>query len=196
MPIKRGKIIVISGPTGSGESVITKEILKIVPRTARMVTATTRPPRPREKNGVDYIFVSLLKFKTMVKNGEILEYIKIPNREVYYGTIKKQVEDKLNAGINLIGNLGWPGNESFEKHFPGQVLGIFIKPDSLAVIKKRLINRDPTITPVEIKKRLANAKHEMREAKYYDYTVVNHDGKMKQAAQEVAKLMRTFIKMA
>jgi len=194
MPNKRGKIIVISGPTGSGESAITRAILKTIPRTARMVTATTRPPRPQEKNGVDYFFVSLSKFKNMIKNGEILEHIKIPNRQVYYGTIKKQVEDKLTAGINLIGNLGWPGNESFEKHFPGQVLGIFIKPDSLAVIKKRLIHRDPTITEAEIQKRLANAKREIKEAKYYDYTVINHDGRMNQAVAQVAKLMREFIK--
>ncbi len=191
--IKPGKIIVISGPTGSGESAITKKILETVPNTARMITATTRPPRPYEQDGIDYHFVSVDEFKKMIADNKILEYIQVPNRDVYYGTIKDEVETKLAAGINLIGNLGWPGNESFEKFFPGRVLSIFIKPDSLDVLKDRFIKRDPTISPEEIEKRLQNAQREMDEAAYYTHTVVNHEGNMDQAVHEVKELIYGFL---
>jgi len=194
MRSKPGKIIIISGPTGSGESVITQKILRLIPNTRRIVTVTTRPPRPRETNGVDYFFVSLVQFKTLIKTGAFLEHIKIPNRQVYYGTLKKPIEDHLNDGVNLIGNLGWPGNESFQKFFPDRVVSIFIKPDSLAVIKKRLVKRDPTISEAEIAKRLANASREIKEAKYYDHVVINHDGKIEQTIAQIARLIRSFIK--
>lgn len=190
---KAGKIIIISGPTGSGETVITKKILTIFPKAERIITATTRPPRPQEKPDVDYLFLSPKKFNKMIKNGEILEYIKIPNRDVYYGTLKKPIEQKLTAGINLICNLGWPGGKSFKTLFPGRVLSIFIKPDNLAIIKNRLIRRDPTISQTEIKKRLVNAAQEMKEAKYYDFIVINREHKIKQAITEIKKIMTAFI---
>ncbi|MDD2758076.1 MAG: hypothetical protein PHD72_01725 [Patescibacteria group bacterium] len=195
MPKQPGKIFIIAGPTGSGESAITRAILKLLPRTERMITATTRPARPHEKNGRDYFFVPLAKFKTMIKRGEFLEYIGIPNRNVYYGTIKKQIEKKLAQGINLIGNLEKRGLLSYRRAFPPhQVLGIFIKPDSLRVLKKRFIRRDPTITEIEIKKRIKNARREMKEQKYYDYTVVNPDGRMGLAVNKTLKILKKFIK--
>lgn len=192
--IAPGKIIVISGPTGSGESAITKRILETVPHTARMITATTRAPRPYEVDGVDYHFVTLAEFKKMIADGAFVEYIQVPNRDVYYGTIKKDVEDKLNNGISLIGNLGWPGHESFANIFPDRVLSIFIKPDNLDVIKQRLIKRDPTISTEEIEKRLHNAQREMSEAKYYDHVVTNADGHMDETVAKVKALTESFIK--
>lgn len=193
MPIKPGKVIVIAAPTGCGESAVTKAALAAVPRTERIVTATTRKKRPYEKNGVDYYFVSKKKFNQMVKRDEFLEYIKVPNRNVYYGTIKKRVENKLAAGINLIGNFERRGLVSYREALPGRVLGIFIKPDSLSVLKQRFIRRDPTVTATEIKKRLINARREMKEANDYDYIVLNPDGRMDTAVRRVIKLIGQFI---
>ena len=123
----------------------------------------------------------------------ILEYIQVPNREVYYGTFRKPIEDKLNAGINLIGNLGYPGHASFSKAYPGRVLSIFIKPDSVDVIRDRIVRRDPTITKEEVEKRIDNAKKEMEDAKYYDYVVVNKDGEMEETVVEVRRLTDQFL---
>lgn len=194
MADKMGKIIIIAGPTGSGESTITRAVLKKLPRTERMITATTRPPRPHEKNGVDYYFVSPKKFKKLAAEGALLEYIKVPNRNIYYGTIKKQVGKKLAAGINLVGNLELRGVLAYRRIFPEQILSIFIKPDNIRVIKRRLIRRDPTITKNEVAKRLTNARREMKEAKYYDYIVINRDGAPMIAVAEVSKLVKKFLK--
>jgi guanylate kinase len=191
---KPGKIIIIAGPTGSGESAVTKAALRVVPRTERVVTTTTRKKRPYEKNGIDYFFVSPKYFKKMITAGEFLEYIKVPNRDVQYGTVKKQVENKLNAGINLVGNFELQGLRSYREAFPGRILGIFIRPDSLSVLKKRFVRRDPTITEREINKRLVNARREMKEAKYYDHIVLNPDGRIDFAVKQVIRLMRNFIK--
>lgn len=195
MPKKQGKVFIIAAPTGCGESAVTKAVLSRLPRTERMITATTRAARPHEKNGRDYFFVSPAKFKSMVERGEFLEYIKVPNRNVYYGTIKKQIENKLAQGINLIGNLEKRGLKSYRQAFPpDQVLGIFIKPDSLKVLRKRFILRDPTISETEITKRINNAKKEMREEKYYDYTVLNPDGQINVAVTKTLRILRKFIK--
>jgi guanylate kinase len=195
MPKKQGKVFIIAAPTGCGESAVTKAVLSRLPRTERMITATTRSARPHEKNGRDYFFVSPAKFKLMVGRGEFLEYIKVPNRNVYYGTIKKQIENKLARGINLIGNLEKRGLKSYRQAFPPhQVLGIFIKPDSLKVLRKRFILRDPTISKTEIAKRINNARKEMREEKYYDYTVANPDGRINVAVDKTLKILKNFIK--
>ena len=195
MKKQNGKIIIIAGPTGSGESAVTKEILKKLPRTERMITATTRTARPYEKNGRDYFFLTPAQFKKMARHGEFLESIKVPNRNVYYGTIRKQIENKLAQGTNLIGNLEKRGLLSYRRYFPKkQVLGIFIKPDSLDVLKKRFVLRDPTITKAEVRKRLNNAKKEIREEKYYDYTVINPDGHMDKAVKETLKILKKFVK--
>ncbi len=191
---KTGKVIVIAGPTGSGESSITRAILKKLKNTERIITATTRKPRPHEKDGTDYFFLSPKKFTQMIKQGKFLEYIKIPNRGIYYGTIKEKIEKKLSTGTNLIGNFEKLGIQYFRKAFPGRVLGIFIKPKDIEVIKQRLIKRDPTISPLEIKQRLVNARREMKEEKYYDYAVLNLDKKMGLAVKEVLNITRKFIK--
>mgnify|MGYP000048755256 CR=1 FL=1 len=191
---RSGKIIVIAGPTGSGESAVTKAVLKKLKNTKRIITVTTRSPRPHEKNGIDYFFVSTKEFKKMIKADVLLEYIRVPNRNIYYGTVKKQIEGNLAAGINLVGNFEIQGLRYFKKTFPGQVLGIFIKPENISIIKKRFIMRDPTISRLEVQKRIANAKRELAEAKYYDHIVYNIDGNIKKAITEVSGLIKDFTK--
>ena len=188
-----GKIIVLSGPTGSGESTITKRILELFPGMERIITATSRTPRPTEKDGVDYYFFSPDEFERRVNAGDFLEYINVPNGEVWYGTLREPIEEKLQAGIHLIGNLGWPGHASFSKVYPGRVLSIFIQPDDLSVIRNRIVKRDPTITAEEVNNRLKNAAKEMEDAKYYDLVVVNRDGKIEEAVKDVKRAIQQFL---
>lgn len=189
-----GKIVVISGPTGSGESTITKRVLELFPGMKRIVTATSRPPRPTEKDGVDYHFFSPDEFERRVKAGEFLEYIQVPNRHVWYGTLRKPIEEKLNAGIHLIGNLGWPGHASFAAAYPGRVFSVFLQPDDLSVIRSRIMKRDPTITSAEVEKRLKHAAKEMEDGKYYDRIIVNKDGKIDETVAEVRTAIDQFLR--
>ena len=190
---KKGIVIVIAGPTGSGETSVSHAVAKKFPKTKMIVTATSRKSRPGEKNHVDYHFFPKKDFKRKIKQGYFLEYIRIMNRDMYYGTVRKEIEDKLAKGINVIANLEWRGANIMKKTYKN-TLTIFLKPDKISRIKKRLVNRDPTISKEEFKKRLQNAKDELKEAKYYDYVVINYEGKMNQTVDRVIKTIKHHLK--
>jgi guanylate kinase len=183
-------VVVVAGPTGSGETSVSRAITKILPNIKITLTTTSRPPRLGEKNHVDYNFISKAEFKKGIRTGRFLEYIKILNRDNYYGTSREDIEKYLKKGISVIANLEIRGARVMKKTFP-DTLTIFIKPDKLSRIKKRLLERDPTISHEEYKKRLKNAKTELKEAKFYDYVIINHEGQMLATAKRIAKLIKT-----
>lgn len=189
---KKGIVIVIAGPTGSGETSVSRAICKKLSQTQMTITTTTRPPRLGEKNHLDYHFIPVEEFKKGIKKNRFLEYIRIHNRNTYYGTNRQDIENKLNKGINVITNLEWRGTKVMKKTFP-QTLTIFIKPDKIEMIKKRLLNRDPTIGQAEFKKRFQNAKAELKEAKFYDYVVINHQGQMAKTVNRIIKIIKKHL---
>ncbi|MFA5076608.1 MAG: hypothetical protein WC480_04305 [Patescibacteria group bacterium] len=184
----RGIVIVIAGPTGSGETSVSRAITKILPKTQITLTTTSRPPRPGEVNHRDYHFVSTAEFKRQIKQKKFLEYIHIHNRDTYYGTNRYDIANRLNQGINVIANLEWRGAKVMKRTFPG-TLTIFLKPDKISRIKQRLLTRDP-LTRAEFKKRLINAKNELKEAKFYDRRIINHDGKMADTVKRIIKIIK------
>lgn len=187
--MRNKKILVIAGPTGVGESTITKEIIKAYPIFARLVTATTRKPRLKEKNKKDYYFFSIKKFKEEIKNGNILEYTFIKNRNVYYGSYKPDLDKKIKGGFNIIMNPDLVGAKYYKNNYDAAT--IFIAPDSLNDLKKRLLARDPFLPEEELKKRLDYARYEIKnEAKFYDYIVKNKQGKINKAVEEVKKIIK------
>ena len=103
------QVLIISGPTGSGESTITNAIIKRYPNFARLVTATSRQPRLKEKHGRDYYFFSKDKFLSEVEKGNIIEYTYIKNRDNYYGTYRPDLDEKLVKGLTVIGNVDGVG---------------------------------------------------------------------------------------
>ncbi|MFA6306509.1 MAG: hypothetical protein WCV70_01275 [Patescibacteria group bacterium] len=186
---KTGKIFIIAGPTGGGESTITNKIINRYPSFKRLVTATTRKPRIKEKHKIDYYFFNKPKFKKEIKKGNIIEHTYIKNRKAYYGSYKPDLEKKLNEGYNIIINPDAVGAKYYKKYY--NAVTIFIKPDSLESIKKRLIARDPKIKPVELKKRMENARNEIKnESRFYDFTVINAQGKLNLAIKEVIKIIK------
>lgn len=188
----KSKIFIIAGPTGVGESVITRGIINKIPNFTRLVTATTRSPRLNEKNGVDYYFFSKQEFEDAIKNGEILEYTYVKNRDAYYGSYRKELEEKLEKGLNVIVNPDVVGAKFYKENY-GAVT-IFIKPASLKDLKKRLVGRDPSISKEELEKRLANAENEIKnEEKFYDYSVVNEEGKLDEAIQKTAEIIKKHL---
>lgn len=183
------QVLIISGPTGSGESTVTNLLIKKYPVFKRLVTATSRSPRLNEKNGRDYYFFSQAKFKQLIKEQKIIEYTYIKNRDTYYGTYLPDLEKKLKAGYNVVANTDYIGTKFYTKHY--QAAGIFIKPESSAITKKRLLAREPRMTSAELKKRLKNSTKEIKqEQKYYQYRVVNRQGKLNQTLREIVKILK------
>ncbi|KKQ27793.1 MAG: Guanylate kinase [Candidatus Magasanikbacteria bacterium GW2011_GWC2_37_14] len=183
------KILVIAGPTGSGESTVTRELIKRYPIFTRLVTATTREPRLNEKDGQDYYFFSEEEFKKEVTIGNIIEHTFVTGRAVYYGTYKPDLEQKLNAGFNIIVNPDVVGARYYKKNY--EATTIFIKTESISVLEKRLKGRDPNISEVELKRRLEAAKYELdNEESFYDYVLVNKDNKLEEVLTEIVEILQ------
>lgn len=164
---KKNLIIVISSPSGGGKTTLVRKILKRHPYFFYSISLTTRPKRPGEKNGVDYYFTTLSRFKRLISQKKLAEWAIVHGN--YYGTLKSS----LTQHRNVLLDIDVQGARQIKKTFPDAVL-IFILPPSLKELKKRLTRRH-TDNPEEIKKRLIVAKKEMRSVKDYDYRVVNRE---------------------
>ncbi|MCG2701077.1 MAG: hypothetical protein V1825_03910 [Candidatus Falkowbacteria bacterium] len=188
--IQQKRVLVIAGPTGVGESTITKKIIKQYPIFKRLITATTREPRLNEKNRKDYYFFSADRFKDEIKKGNIIEHTFIKNRNVYYGSYKYDLENKLKKGHNIIVNTDIVGAKYYKKNYNAAT--IFIKPDSLANLKKRQLFRNKNISKDELRKRMNYAKQEINnEAPFYSYTVINKQDELNSAMKKVIKIIKT-----
>ena len=187
--MKQKRVLIIAGPTGSGESTITKKIIKKYPIFKKLITATTRKPRLNEKNRIDYYFFTKKEFKEKIKSGNIIEHTYIKSRDVYYGSYKPDLTKRLKENFNIIVNSDIIGAKFYKKHFNAAT--IFITIDSLKDIEKRLIARDSKISKIELKKRIANAKLEIKnEAYFYDYIIKNRQKKINEAVMEIEKIIK------
>ena len=187
--MQQKKVLVIAGPTGVGESAITNKIIKQYPIFKRLITATTRKPRLKEKNQVDYYFFTKSQFQQEIKNGNIPEYTYVKNRDVYYGSYKPNLDKKIKQNFNVIMNPDIIGAKYYKKHFGATT--IFITPDSIENLKKRHLARNPSLSKNELKKRMDCAKYEIKnESSFYDYIVKNKQGKLKDAVDEVKKIIK------
>jgi len=184
------KVVVIAGPTGSGESTITHAIIKKFPtRFARLVTATTRAPRNNEQHGIHYYYLTEQDFKKGIETGDILEHTFIENRNVYYGSYKPDLEKRFAEGKVVIANPDIVGARFFKEHY--DALTIFVMPESLDSLKMRLQKRDTHLTDTELEMRIENARKEIEEEKdFYDYEVVNADGKLNDAIDATVDILR------
>ncbi|MEK7530392.1 MAG: guanylate kinase [Patescibacteria group bacterium] len=182
-------VVVIGGPTGSGESTITKMLLEKYPhRCVRLVTATTRSPRGEEKDGIDYYFFSKERFLAEAESGGILEYGYVPNRDTYYGTYGPDLKSKLDQGYIVITNLQIVGTKFYKQNYNATT--IYLMPGSMEELRGRLLRRNPDMTPEDLAMRLQNAEDENRDEKpFYDHTVVNADGKLDEAFLKVEQIL-------
>lgn len=168
MSRNKGKLYVISGPSGTGKGTICTEILKEIGNEFS-VSMTTRSPRPGEVHGKDYFFVTKEEFETNIAEGGFLEYATVFDN--YYGTPKEMVMNRLDRGYNVILDIDVQGGLQVKKAMPEAVL-IFLLPPSLEVLRSRLEGRG-TESREEIEKRLGQAVNEIRLLGEYDYFIVN-----------------------
>lgn len=166
--MKKGKFIVLSGPSGVGKGTICNTLIKEL-NAWYSVSMTTRAPREGEQDGIHYYFVTKEEFEERLKNNELLEYNTYNNN--YYGTPKDKVLNKLNEGIDVFSEIDVNGAKSIKEMFPESLL-IYIAPPSMEELRKRLTERG-TETADKINARLAIAIEEAKQQHIYDYVVIN-----------------------
>jgi guanylate kinase len=174
MLLKRKKeplLVVISGPTGSGKTTIARKLIETSSKSIFSISHTTRDKRPKEKNGVDYYFVSKEQFKQMVENKEFLEHAKVHNN--FYGTHKNEWEKAKKLGVDLILDIDVKGGNQVRKSFKEAVL-IFVLPPSFKELLRRLKNRNEEKN-FDILTRFKTALRELDFAKNYQYNIINEE---------------------
>lgn len=166
----KGIPIVVSAPSGAGKTtLINKLISKLYKEIAYSISATTRPSRRNEKDGVNYFFLSKEEFKRWIDEGKFIEWAQVHNH--YYGTPKKMFKETLKKGYNIIMDLDVQGGINIKKRYPDGI-NIFILTKNVDILKRRLTRRK-TDTEESINERIKNAREELRFIKEYDYVVIN-----------------------
>ncbi|MCD8029041.1 MAG: guanylate kinase [Erysipelotrichaceae bacterium] len=183
--MKRGLLIILSGPSGVGKGTVRKELFKDDSlNLAYSISMTTRIPRPKEVEGVDYFFVSVNEFEEKIKNGELLEYAKFVGN--YYGTPQEYVDQLLDEGKNVLLEIEVQGAlQVIDKR--RDALTIFLVPPSLKELEKRIRGRR-TEEEAVVQERLSKATKEMATKDEYKYVVCNDN--VKSAADKIANIIR------
>jgi len=169
-------LILISAPSGGGKTTLCQQLLAARPDLARAITCTTRPPRPGEKDGVDYHFLDAAKFQQHVQAGDFIEHATVFGRS--YGTLRSELLDPLRAGRDILLNVDVQGAATIrqraqaERELKRALVTVFLTPPSVAVLAERLKNRD-TDAPEEIQKRLSLARKEIAQWRHFDYLLIS-----------------------
>jgi guanylate kinase len=183
------KLIIFSAPSGSGKSTIINYLLEQDLHLAFSISATTRPPRGQEQHGVEYFFLTPEEFKERIANDEFLEYEEV-YQDRFYGTLKSQVENQLNAGQNVIFDVDVVGGCNIKQFYGNRALSVFIQPPSIEELRKRLEGRG-TDAPEVIESRIAKAEYELSFAPKFDVVIVNDD--LDTAKAEALRVIRDFL---
>ena len=184
-------MLIVSAPSGSGKSTIVHYLRTEHPefRLVFSVSATNRPPRGKEQDGVDYYFLSSEEFRRHISGGDFLEYEEVYEGR-FYGTLKSQVEKKLDEGWNVVFDVDVKGGVNIKRHYGDRALSIFIKPPTMEALRERLTGR-ATDSPEQIEERLAKAEYEMSFAPQFDRILVNDN--LEEAKQKAVAMVREFL---
>lgn len=182
---KKGLLLVVSGPSGTGKGTVCKELIKRNPDFKLSISATTRSPREGEVEGVSYYFLTKEKFSDMIGKGGFLEYAQIYSN--FYGTPKGPVMEYLENGDDVILEIEMQGARQVKQMYPEAVL-IFVLPPSLEELRRRLISRG-TETENQVNERLSTSFEEIKTIKDYDYFVFNETDKTTEAAMIIENIV-------
>ncbi len=167
-----GRLFVISAPSGAGKTTLLGRVMARIPRLVFSVSHTTRAPRPGEKEGIDYYFVSQAEFLRMIEAGMFLEHAEVHGN--LYGTSESDIRQQLEEGVDVILDIDVQGAQILRSTGQMTAAFVFIAPPSMAELEKRLRGRG-TENEERIQLRLQNARQEMQVAKEYEYLVINDD---------------------
>ncbi len=186
---RSGRLITISAPSGAGKSTMIRYLLAQDLNIQFSISATSRPPRGEEKDGVEYYFLTPEEFRERIAADEFLEYEEVYEGR-FYGTLKSEVERILSQGKNVIFDVDCVGALNIKKVYGNRALTVFVMPPSVEVLRKRLEKRG-TDAPEVIENRLAKAEYEMSFAPQFDATICNDN--YERARVEILKLITDFI---
>jgi guanylate kinase len=188
--MKEGKIIIFSAPSGAGKTTVVRHLLSKNQNFAFSVSATSRKPRGKELNGVDYFFMTAEEFKTKIKDNEFLEWQEVyPNS--FYGSLKSEVDKILNEGKNILFDVDVVGGSNIKKIYGDRALALFIQPPSITELEKRLLARS-TDNKEGIRERLEKAERELQYAHLFDVIIMNDT--LEHALQEAEDRVEAFLK--
>lgn len=184
-----GKLIILSAPSGSGKSTLIQHLLKEGLPLEFSISATSRPARGTERDGIEYHFLQPEEFRDKITRNLFLEYEEVyPDQ--FYGTLKSEVEHKLKQGKNILFDVDVAGGLHIKQIYGDRALLIFIQPPSIEELQKRLEKRG-TDSPAVIRSRIAKASYELSLANRYDAIIVNDN--LETAQQEATKTINQFI---
>jgi guanylate kinase len=178
-------VVVISGLSGVGKDVVLKGMREQGYIFHRVVTVTTRSPRPGEVEGVDYRFVSEDQYEAMMERGELLEHAVVYGRR--YGVPEREIREPLDRGRDAVLRIDVQGAKTIKEKMPQAVL-IFLTASSMEELKRRLIGRGKD-SPEEMERRMNRAREEMGYLPKFDYLVVNRDGRLDDAVRQVMAIV-------
>lgn len=182
--MNKGKLMVLSGPSGVGKGTVVEKLLELEDSLVVSVSATTRDPRENEVDGVHYFYITKQEFEEKLKNNELLEY-NVYNGN-YYGTLKSYVDNLLSQGKNVMLEIDVNGKRQVKEKCP-DALTVFLTAPSMSEVERRLRKRNSETDEV-IKKRLEIAKSEMEHAKEYDFVVCNDE--LENAVKEIINILK------
>ncbi len=180
---RRGLLVVLSGPAGSGKSSLAEKVMQKHPDICRAITATTRPPRSGEKDGIDYFFLAREEFEKRIARGEFVEHAEFNGQ--LYGTPRSELERHLTGNRIVFLVIDVQGARAIRDQMLSALL-IFVLPPSMEVLRQRLYGRG-TENVTNLENRLSIARREVRELDNYDYLVINDD--LDAAASELLALV-------
>jgi guanylate kinase len=186
----RGRLFVVTGPSGVGKGTLIKELLGRVPGLELSVSATTRPPRAGERDGVDYHFLADDEFERRLSRDEFMEHATYSGHR--YGTLLSEVEPRLDRDVSVVLEIDLQGARQVRRRLPDAVL-VFVAPPAPEALRERLESRGAD-TPEQIERRLAVAREELAAQREFRHVIVNDQ--VERAADELAQLVRTELKVA
>lgn len=185
----KGKLVIFSAPSGSGKSTIINYLLQKNLNLKFSVSATSRPPRGTECDGVEYYFLTPQQFREKIEAGEFLEYEEV-YKDRFYGTLKEPVEKMLDEGINVVFDVDVVGGCNIKKYYGNRALSIFIQPPSVEELRRRLESRG-TDAPEVIADRVAKAEFELGFAGKFDVVIINDD--LQKAQDEAYRVLSDYL---